>query len=165
MPFLETNAVAGSSARHLPAVWLWLAGALLVARGAVHVYQHGHPPRLRDLVQWVDVTVAKATAKKQGMPVLYDFSATWCAPCKQMNKEIFSNTEYASMINEKFVPVRIYDDDSGAAVDKLRKRFNIRAYPTLVLTSSSGKEFKSHRGYGGVNGTLRWLKKTAAGLK
>ena len=165
MAFLEPKVIARSSARYLPVAWLWLAGALLAGSVAVDVYHRGHPLKLSDLVQWVDVTAANAMAKKQGVPVLYDFSATWCGPCKRMSKEIFSNQEHANMINKKFVPVRIYDDDSGEAVEKLRKRFKIRAYPTLVLVSSSGKKFKLKRGYSGVRTTLRWLKKYADGPK
>jgi len=165
MRLSDGAAAERSSSRHLPLGWLAVAGALLLGSVGVKTYHVWHPPTLPSLVEWVDFERATKMAREQDKLVLYDFTATWCGPCKKMKKELFSVEGYAQKINDQFVPVQIYDTDEGKEIDKLRKRFEVEAYPTLVIASADGKRFKMTRGYRAAAMTASWLKRTAKELR
>lgn len=70
---------------------------------------------------------------EKGLPVVVDFSATWCPPCRQM-KPIFERlqTEYEGRVELVTVDV----DDNP----ELAQRYNVSSIPTFVFLSKSGKE-------------------------
>lgn len=59
-------------------------------------------------------------------PVLVDFWAEWCAPCKVMGPTI---DELADTYNGRAKVAKIDVDDNA----DLATRFNIRAIPTMIL--------------------------------
>lgn len=65
-----------------------------------------------------------------------DFYATWCGPCKQLEKEVFTNNEVGNYFNEHFISKRI---DAESEEAELVKQINIEAYPTLVFFDASGE--------------------------
>lgn len=63
------------------------------------------------------------------LPVLVDFSATWCGPCRMLLPALEAAAqEYANKI--KFVKVDI--DESG----EIASTYNVRGVPTLILFKS-----------------------------
>lgn len=63
---------------------------------------------------------------KSGQPVLVDFYADWCGPCKMMAPTL---KQLADRAGDKLKIVKIDIDRSRAAADK----FQIRSVPTLIL--------------------------------
>ncbi len=59
-------------------------------------------------------------------PVLADFFATWCGPCKTMSPIL---VEAKGKLEDKVTVVKIDVDKNQAAASK----FNVRGVPTLVL--------------------------------
>ena len=59
-------------------------------------------------------------------PVLVDFHATWCGPCKQMAPEL---QRFAKNNTGKLRVVKIDIDKNQAAA----RQYNIQGVPTLVL--------------------------------
>ena len=148
---------AGST-RAAPAALLVLAAALLIARVGAGVYEARHAAPLGGLVKWRAPDGAEAAAAN-GKPILYDFSATWCEPCKRMDREVFANQESAVLINASFVAVHVDDDDQAMAAAALRSRHHVEALPTLVVVRPGGGEPRRLQGYPGKQRVLSFLKR------
>lgn len=154
---------ATGSSRPWPRILMIAAGALLVARIGTGIWEEQHPaapverpgqPAAKELVEWQPLAGAEAAARALNKPILYDFSAEWCGPCKLMSAEVFADAKSAEQINTRFVPVRVVDrtQEDGRNVPEVRAlldRFNIDAFPTIVVYSPVTGRRESMTGYGG----------------
>ncbi len=80
---------------------------------------------------------ALKTAKDKNRLVLIDFAGSWCPPCIRLEHEVFPTKEFKSA-TKKYVLSHI-DVDMEENYEVLKK-YNIRAFPTLVVTNSQGEE-------------------------
>lgn len=85
-----------------------------------------------------------ASAKKAGMPVMIDFFATWCGPCKLLEKTTYADPSVTAFSN-KFVNAK-FDVEKGEGIE-LAKRFKIMNYPTILFLKSNGEEIDRLIGY------------------
>ena len=162
MPPSETGPRGGST-RATPVPLLVVAALLLVARIASGLLQPVERPPRADLVHWREPgNAAESEARRAGKPILYDFSAEWCGPCRTMQDEVFSDTRMAGKINAVYVPVRVLDRQreegrNPAAVDTLQRMYRVQNFPTLVVTSPDGTRWQTLEGYRGSLATTQWL--------
>ena len=95
---------------------------------------------------------ALALAKALGKPLLLDFRADWCAPCKRMDSEVWPEERLNAQADRYiFVSINI-DRDSGT-----KNRYQVHAIPTIVVADPWGHAVQSHTGFIGSAQVLDML--------
>ncbi len=78
---------------------------------------------------------AFAKAAETGKPVLLSLSAIWCHWCHVMDETTYSDPGVISFINERFIPVRV-DNDQRPDVNA---RYNMGGWPTTAFLTPEGE--------------------------
>jgi thiol:disulfide interchange protein DsbD len=85
---------------------------------------------------------AMERARREGRPMLVDFTATWCGACKELDKLTFSDPAVKAEAG-RFLAVKIdatHDDDPS--VSSAMQRLSVRGLPTVVLIDGNGTEVR-----------------------
>src|SRR5256886_3959591 len=69
------------------------------------------------------------------MPVLLAISAVWCHWCHVMDDTSYSDPEVIRMINERYVPIRVDNDERP----DVNRRYNMGGWPTTVFLTPDGE--------------------------
>jgi thiol:disulfide interchange protein len=136
---------------------------LFLARAGTAWWERANPARPFERVSWLAPAAAAEKAAMHRRPILYDFTAEWCGPCKRLNAEVFSDPNTAGQISGMFVPARVLDrlqEDgaNSAIVDSLQKRFEVTGFPTLLVVGPDGHEVGRVLGYPGPGPTMDSLR-------
>ncbi|RYE18605.1 MAG: DUF255 domain-containing protein, partial [Sphingobacteriales bacterium] len=102
---------------------------------------------------WKEVV---AKAKKQNKYIFVDCYATWCGPCKQMDKEVYPQAKVGEFFNSKFISFKLQFDKAEtdneaikrtyADAEMFHKKYPIMGYPTFLFFTPDGKLMKSNTG-------------------
>ena len=86
---------------------------------------------------------ARELAKQTGKPMLIDFQADWCKPCKEMERSFWPRPEVVGLA-QKFVCVQLNFDSTGSE----RARYRVDRIPAVIFTDPWGNFLTAHFGYG-----------------
>jgi thioredoxin-related protein len=106
-----------------------------------------------------DFSKARAQAKTDHKMVLMDFNGSdWCAPCKDLRKNVLSSPEFLEYAKKNLVLVDVdfpkhkeLPAGQQQANDALAQKYGVEGFPTIVVLNSDGKEIKKSSGYDGQN--------------
>ncbi len=123
-------------------VWRIAIAALLLVSGVAFAIPRKHATA----VTWNKYeTKALAAARAANKPVVIDFYADWCLPCKELDEKTFTDAGVVSEL-DRFVRVKA---DLTAAEDATTKaltaEYQILGVPTIVFIDASGNERKDLR--------------------
>jgi thiol:disulfide interchange protein DsbD len=99
------------------------------------------------LIAWSPFTEASlAQAASASRPVLIDFQADWCLPCREMERTTFRDPGVVRAA-ESFTALKVDVTAEDEAVSKLMGRFNVAGVPTYLLLGSDGREHRRLVGF------------------
>jgi len=88
-------------------------------------------------------------SKKENKLIFMDCYTTWCGPCKEMERSVYSLEKVGKYFNDKFISVKAQMDTSKKDNDAvkiwytdahyIRKKYNVEAFPTFLFFTPDGK--------------------------
>lgn len=103
--------------------------------------------------KWVyNIEEAKSLAAKTGKKIFVDFMATWCGPCKMLDRDVFQKEDWKKMA--KYVVFCKIDVDEQPSVSQA---YNVTAMPTQMVLNADGSILAQTVGYGGADAFYKFL--------
>lgn len=106
----------------------------------------------------------KAKAKAENKYIFLDAFATWCVPCKLMDKTVYQTDTVGNYFNKRFIAVKVQMDltknDNDQVKDwyydamALQKKYRVVAYPSLLYFSPEGVIVHKETGFIQINRLL-----------
>ncbi|MPR33774.1 thioredoxin family protein [Salmonirosea aquatica] len=128
----------------------WVGGLILLTTGGGWA-DGGKDKKARPTesegIQFTDAawaTVVKK-AKAENKIIFLDAYASWCGPCKLLQKNVFTRPDVGELFNKNFINVKV-DMERGEGL-QLARLFPLEAYPTLFFIEPNGKIVKKVIGY------------------
>jgi thiol:disulfide interchange protein DsbD len=83
---------------------------------------------------------ALAAAHDSGRPMLVDFGAHWCIPCRELEAKVFGQPEVARVMAERFTLLRVDCDreDEDPAIGEIRERYQAAGLPAVRVVAPGG---------------------------
>lgn len=91
----------------------------------------------------------KQKAKVENKFIFVDAYATWCVPCKLMDKEVYPDDSLGFFMNNKFISLKVQMDttkNDNAYIQKwyssahnIQLQYKVTAFPTFLFLDSEGK--------------------------
>ncbi len=89
-------------------------------------------------------------ARAENKPVMLDVVASWCGPCKIMDKTAFSDPGVVDWAKKNVIPARV-DAEKGEG-RRISARYQAFSFPTVVFLAGDGNEIdRLVGGYGAVD--------------
>ena len=97
-------------------------------------------------INWIEYSEDQfQSAREQQKPIMLDFYADWCIPCKELDKFTFSQPEVIEL-SRNFTMMKVDLTRAGDPLTKtMKNRYNIKGVPTLVFLSPNLEEMEQLR--------------------
>ena len=85
-----------------------------------------------------------AQAKIEDKLIFVDAYATWCGPCRMMDRRVFNQSEVGDFFNSNFINLKL-DVERGEG-PTLARQYRVRAMPTYLFIDGDGNVVHSAMG-------------------
>lgn len=98
-------------------------------------------------VHWLSYTEGLKKAAKESKLMFVSVYADWCIPCQIMEKNVYSDPNVATLLNSRFIPVKLNAESQDTIVcdgqAKIAERcyfdvWELSAVPSYVLVAPKG---------------------------
>src|SRR6478672_10698476 len=100
-------------------------------------------------LQWLtDLPKAEAQAKAEKKMVMLDFTGSdWCGWCIKLNKEVFSQPDFAKYAKDNLVLVEVDFPHEKKQTEEVKKanqvlleKYKVDSFPTIIVLNSDGEK-------------------------
>ena len=109
-------------------------------------------PNPPDMFSKSTFEASQAQAKTEAKLFLVDATATWCGPCKKMDKTTWVDDKVVAWMKQNAIAAQIDVDAQKETASALK----IEAMPTIIVFKD-GKEYDRIVGYKSTDDLLEWL--------
>ena len=103
---------------------------------------------------------ATAKAKEAGKLLMLDFTASWCPPCKMLEKQTWPDQKVIDWMAAHAIAIQVDVDVVGNA--ELAQKFGVRSIPTMVFLRD-GAELDRYTGFKSPADFIAWGDDVASG--
>ncbi|MBO9572570.1 MAG: DUF255 domain-containing protein, partial [Chitinophagaceae bacterium] len=103
----------------------------------------------------------KQRAKQENKYIFLDVFATWCGPCKEMDKYVYGNDTVGSFFNDQFISVKVQTDQTKSDDEEVKKwygdaqsvskQYRVLSLPTFIFLAPNGNVVHKVTGFHTVN--------------
>lgn len=113
-----------------------------------------------DIAWMTSLEDALEMAQTEKKPVLVDFHAVWCGPCKMLDSSTFSDDEVKRAM-AAFIPVKVDIDEQPSLANK----HQVRSVPTVMVLKADGSQVTHNLGFIEAPAMVQFLKRAEAQAK
>jgi thiol:disulfide interchange protein DsbD len=94
----------------------------------------GSSPKTGRAIEWIPFSEGVLDkVSLDGKPVFIDFYADWCAPCKELDRNTFTDPDVVRL-SKRFAMLKVdLTSADNPAAEALRKKYGVLGFPTLVF--------------------------------
>jgi thioredoxin-related protein len=159
----ENKQKANKMKKSILSLLAWGLPFLLMAQRSDAVYpdsEKAQPDNNYKGIKWVTGLTweqVKQKAKQENKYIFIDAYATWCGPCKMMDKFVYPNDTVGDFFNEHFIAIKAQMDqtekDDKSIIDwykdasRIKSDYTVDSYPSLIFLSPDAKILQKEEGY------------------
>jgi len=115
-------------------------GVALVTVGLFGATNYVLTPKGGEQLTWLtDEAAAVAAARAARRPMLVDFMAKWCLPCREFDVKVFSHPAVAAELqNYTLLRVDLTREDEDPALGEVKKKYGADTLPAIRVVSPEG---------------------------
>lgn len=106
-------------------------------------------------INWVTVDELKELNQNEPRKVFIDIYATWCGPCKLMDKKTFADPGIVQYVNDHYYAVKLNGEGKNQvnlfgktmSEAELAYAFRIQGYPSIVFMDEKLQPYQPVAGY------------------
>ncbi len=93
------------------------------------------------------ISSALSVAVSDNRLIILDFYADWCAACKELDENTWSNREVKDTLSKTGIMVKLDFTRTSKAGSELQQKYGVKGLPTVIILNKNGKALTRFSGF------------------